>query len=264
MTDFNSKTVWITGASSGIGRDLALNIASESVTLILTARNKQKLDEVSRECDNRGAKTHVLPVDLTDEQAIMSIDESLVNRIDILIHCAGVSQRSLALETITRVNRELMEINFFAAVALTKRVLPGMCKRREGHIIIISSIVGKIGTPMRSGYAAAKHAVHGYFDSLRAELYPHNINVTIACLGYIKTDITMRSLTADGSAYNKIDDALHHGISVEKCSRQIVKAILNNTEEVIVSGIRERLGVLIKRLFPSFFSRIIRRIDATR
>jgi len=264
MTDFKGKTIWITGASSGIGKDLSLSISDQMVTLVLTARNKEKLDEVARECSRRGAKTHVLPLDLTDESSIMSAGEPFIGEVDILIHCAGVSQRSMAFETITKVDRELMEINFFSAVALSKRVLPGMRERQRGHIVVISSIVGKIGTPMRSGYAASKHALHGYFDSLRAELYRDKIKVTIVCPGYIKTDITLRSLTADGSFYNKIDAALHHGLPVEWCSRQIIKAILTNKEEILISGGKERLGVIIKRLFPSLFSKIIRNIDATK
>ncbi|MET0752565.1 MAG: SDR family NAD(P)-dependent oxidoreductase, partial [Pyrinomonadaceae bacterium] len=114
MTDFKDKTIWITGASSGIGRAISRAVAGETVTLILTARNEEKLNETAMECRRRGAKTSILPLDLTDENSIMTVDETIVNRVDILIHCAGVSQRSLAFETKTGVNRELMEINFFS------------------------------------------------------------------------------------------------------------------------------------------------------
>ncbi len=264
MTDFTKKTVWITGASSGIGKDLALHISNYQTKLILSARNQQSLEEVAHECRERGATAIVLPVNLEDEQAISAIDDAIIGDIDILIHSAGISQRSLGIGTSLTVNRRLMEINFFAALSLTKRVLPNMYKRQQGHLVIISSVVGKFGTPMRSGYAASKHAVHGYFDSLRAELHTKNIQVTLVCPGYIQTDITLRSLTADGSMYGKVDEALHQGVPVNICSQRIIKGICKNEEEFIISGAKERFAVFTKRFFPALFSKIICRIDTTK
>jgi dehydrogenase/reductase SDR family protein 7B len=261
MAYFINKKIWITGASSGIGKALALTLAADNISLILTARNIDALNEVVKACVIQGANAQLLALDLTDEHQINTIDDDICTGIDIIIHCAGVSQRSLALETNNSVNRQLMEINYFSIIALTQKILPSMCNRMNGQVVIISSVAGKIGTPLRSGYAGAKHALQGYFDSLRAELHHKNVSITIVFPGYINTDISMKSLTADGSQYNKIDRALSHGLPLEKCSQQIIHAIAKRKEEVIVSALKEKIGVIIKRLFPQLMSKIVRNLN---
>lgn len=262
MDYFKNKKVWITGASSGIGKALSQALAvEEDVTLILTARSEDALNELAQECQSKGAKTVVLPLDLTNEDGINAVDQSLCDSVDIIVNCAGFTQRSLVMDTQNSVNRELMEINYFAPIALTKKVLPSMCKRKSGHVIVISSVAGKIGTPLRSGYAGAKHAVQGYFDSLRAEMFKNNVAVTIIFPGYINTDISKNALVGDGSHYEKVDDAIQNGLPVDVCAQQIIASIAAQKEEVIVSELREKIGVLIKRFFPSVMSRMVRNLD---
>lgn len=262
MDYFENKKVWITGASSGIGKALAEALAEEEdVTLILTARSQEALNELATECEAKGAKTVVLPLDLTSEDSINAVERSICEDVDIIVNCAGFTQRSLVMDTQNSVYRQLMEINYFAPIALTKKVLPGMVERRNGHVVAVSSVAGKIGTPLRSGYSGAKHAVQGFFDSLRAEVFKHNIAVTIIFPGYINTDISKNALVGDGSHYDKMDEAVENGLSVEDCVRQIIAAISEQKEEVIVSEMREKIGVLIKRFFPRLMSQMMRKLE---
>jgi dehydrogenase/reductase SDR family member 7B len=178
--------------------------------------------------------------------------------IDIMLHNGGISQRSLVRETSIEVDRKLMEVNFFGTVALTKALLPHFLKRKSGHFAVISSLVGKFGSPYRSAYAASKHALHGFFDSLRAELFKENIAVTMICPGFIKTQVSVNALTADGSPLNFMDDAQANGMSAETCAHKIYNALHKQKEEVNIGG-KEILAVYVKRLFPSLFSKIIRK-----
>jgi short-subunit dehydrogenase len=152
-----------------------------------------------------------------------------------------------------------MEVNYFGAVALTKYLLPHFANRKQGHYVVVSSLTGIFGTAWRSGYAASKHALHGFFDAVRAEHYDDHIKVTMICPGFIETPITMSALTGDGSALNQMDHAQGQGMSAERCARRIVRAIEKNKEEVYI-GRKEVIGVYVKRFFPTLFSWLIRRV----
>jgi short-subunit dehydrogenase len=152
-----------------------------------------------------------------------------------------------------------MEVNYFGAVALTKFILPHFIDRKGGHFVNVSSLTGKFGTPYRSGYAASKHALHGFFDAVRAEHHADNIKVTMICPGFIHTPITFAALTGDGSALNKMDEAQYKGKPADWCANKIVSAIEAKKEEVYIGG-KEVWGAYIKRFFPSIFSRIIRKV----
>ncbi len=201
-------------------------------------------------------------MDLTELSTHASCTQTAVQlfgRIDILINNGGITQRSLVKDTIVDVDRKLMDVNYFGAVSLTKHLLPHFIKQNHGHYVNISSVTGKFGTPYRSGYAASKHALHGFFDTVRAEHFNDNIHVTMICPGFIHTPISLLAVTGDGSPLRKMDDAQHKGKSPEWCAQKIVKAIKNRKQEVYIGG-KEVLVVYIKRFFPRLFSMIIRKV----
>lgn len=260
------KVIWITGASSGIGEALAVELFKAGATIILTARNEKKLNEVKGKLDDiEQGRCHVVVCDVTKQKAIDQALEKvkqLVDRVDILVNNAGVSQRSDVLETEIAVYRELLEVNFFSAVAVTKGLLPWMISRGGGQIVVISSITGKYGFRMRSGYAAAKHALHGFFETMRAELHDQNVGVTMICPGRVQTDVSVHSLTGDGRQYGKMDKGQADGVPVERCARIIVRAIQCNRKEVFI-GFGERFLLVVKRVCPPLFYWIVNRASPT-
>lgn len=258
------KVVWITGASSGIGEALVYEYNKLGALLIISARNREELFRVKANCKNQ-INVHVLSFDLNETE---TLNEKAANalrifgRIDILINSGGISQRSLALETTLETEQKLLNVNFWGTVILSKAVLPSIIAQNSGSIVCISSLVGKFGTRYRSAYAASKHALHGYFDSLRIEIENPNIHIMLACPGFIKTNVTINAVTADGSKQGTMDDAQENGMLPEVCAKEIVKAINTKKEEVYIGG-RETRGVLLKRFFPKLFSKIIRKAKVT-
>src|SRR5215471_15702107 len=215
--NFQGQRIWITGASSGIGEALAHAFHRAGARLILSARREDELRRVQSQCGGK-ASAKILPLDVTQTSELpqkATAALAMFSGIDILVNNAGVTQRSLVKDTEIAVYRKLMEVNFFGAVALTKTVLPSMTEKKAGHIVVISSLVGKFGTPLRSGYAAAKHALHGFFDSLRAEVSDSGIKVLLVCPGYIRTDISLHALRGDGSPHAKMDSGQARGMPVE-------------------------------------------------
>ncbi len=226
----------------------------------MSARREAELNRVKEECGD-GDNILVLPFDLCGSDDFTPQCQAMLARfgkVDIVVHSAGVTQRSLAVDTDLAVVRHFMDVNFFGPVALTKAVLPSRLARRTGHLVVLSSLAGKFGTPLRSSYAAAKHALHGFFDSLRAEMTDAGIAVTIVCPGYIATDISLHSLVGDGSLYGKMDESQARGLPVDICAQHILSAIRRRKEEVLIGG-RETYAVYLKRFFPRLFSRFIRK-----
>jgi dehydrogenase/reductase SDR family protein 7B len=254
------KIAWITGASSGIGAALAPELFDRGATVILSARSASKLLEIKARLDQKApGRCIVVPFDVTSRISVQEACEQvkqLTGRVDILINNAGVSQRSYALSTSIEVDRALFEVNFFGAVTVTKGIAPLMVSQGSGHIVVISSMAGKYGFRMRSAYSASKHALQGYFETLRAELFHDHVQVTIVCPGRIKTDISIHSLTGDGKTYGKMDKGQEQGVSVEKCARIIVRAIEHNRKEIFI-GKRELLLLIIKRICPPLYYRIV-------
>ena len=199
---YQDKVVWITGASSGIGAALASAFAAREATLVLSARRRDRLEAVRTACTH--AERHrILPLDLTEAAAIPTAVDSVLSqqgRVDILVNNGGITQRSLVKDTRIEVDRRIMETNYFGAVALTKAVLPSMLACRSGDIVVVSSLIGHFSTPLRSAYAASKHALHGFFDALRAEVYADGLHVMLVCPGFVRTEISLHALTADGSS----------------------------------------------------------------
>lgn len=257
MQSSAQKVVWITGASSGIGKELALQYAASGAVVVLSARNRAKLQEVAEQCKN----AFVLPLDLADSVNFNALVQQVVaqfGHIDILVNNGGNSQRATADDTDIEVARQLMEINYFGPVALTKAVLPIMKKQGSGHIVVVSSIAGKFGFYLRSSYSAAKHALHGFFDSLRLEEERNGIKVTIVCPGKIQTNMSVNALKADGSKHAIMDRSQGEGMPAAECARKMIVAINQNKEEVLIGG-KETLAVKIRRLSPKLFGKIIRK-----
>jgi len=263
MTIIANSTVWIIGASSGIGKALAVDMAKLQANLIISSRNVNELEKVRDDCLVYTKNCIVLPLDLENNKSYSSeVDEVIkrFNTIDYLILNGGISQRSWLSETPLSIDRKLMEINYFGNISITKSVLPYMIKQKSGHIIVVSSIVGKFGFPLRSAYSASKHALHGFYETLRAEQKSNNINVTIAIPGRVNTNISKNAIIKDGSSYKKMDNGQAQGISAQSCSKQIIKAIKKNKKEVLVGG-KELTMVWIRRFFPFLFYRFATKIQ---
>jgi short-subunit dehydrogenase len=259
---FAGQTVWITGASSGIGAATAHAFAREGARLVLSSRRPSELENVRLACE-RAHEHLIAPLDLSRSETFPAIVTDVLGRcghIDVLINNGGVSQRSLALDATEETERALMEVDYFGQVALTKAVLPSMLARRAGHVVVISSVMGYLGTPGRSTYAAAKHALNGYFDSLRAELWRCGIHVTIVCPGYVRTAVSDNALGPRGGKHGRTDGTHTSGIAPEKCAAAILRGVAHRREEVYVGG-REVFGIYLKRFAPWLLSRIVRRMN---
>lgn len=264
MSALKNKIVWITGASSGIGEALAQAFAVEGAKLVLSARRLEELERVKKKLKLADEDVFVLPLDLTDTSKSESLAKQVIarfGRIDVLVNNGGISQRSLTKDTVLEIDRKVMEVNFFGTVAITKSVLPYMLQQKSGHIITISSIVGKFGFYLRSAYSASKHALHGFFDSLRLEVYKDNVQVMLVCPGKIKTNISINAIVGDGSQHNKMDESTENGISAEECARQIILGMKKNKEEIYIVK-KEAIALYLKRFFPRVFSKVIRKQKA--
>lgn len=263
--NFDHKIIWITGASSGIGKSLALELSKQQTKLILSSRNEKELNEVKDACE-QPENVKVLPLDLENYMSLSTkVAEALTlfGGVDMLFNNGGISQRSLAKDTSIEVDKRLMAINYLGTVALTKALLPHFIEKNSGHFVVITSIVGKIGTPLRSSYAASKHALHGFYDSLRAEVYQINIKVTIACPGFVQTNVSLNALTADGTQQNKMDAATKNGLTPEAFTKKLLKAVRQEKQEVYIGGFKEKLAVYAKRFLPKLLSKMIRKLAVT-
>jgi len=257
--DFQSRRVWITGASSGIGEALALAFHRAGAKLVLSARREDELRRVQSACGGE-PNTRVLPMDVTSAQELPEktrVALSTFGGIDILVLNAGITQRSRTRETDESVYRRLMEVNFFGPEAMARAVLPSMLEQKSGHMVVISSVAGKFGVPMRSGYSATKFALHGFFEALRAEEERNGVHVTLVCPGYIRTEISLSALRGDGREHAKMDSELARGMPADECARQILKGVAHKKKEIVVAAPREKALVYLKRFFPDLLTRMV-------
>jgi short-subunit dehydrogenase len=264
MSIYKDKVVWVTGASSGIGVEMVRQLAAKGAKVVLSSRNEDKLTEIKNTLTNPSSHL-VLPLDL-ENNASFDILALHVNdyfgRIDFLFNNGGLSQRSNARDTSIEVDRKIMEINYFGNVALTKAVLPFMERQKSGHIIVISSIAGKFGFFLRSAYSASKHALHGFYESLRLEEEEFGISVTIACPGKINTSISLNALDSSGEKHGEMDHNQETGMSAEECVSILLKAVEKNKKEVLI-GNKEIKAVTLKRFLPKLFWKVIKKQSAT-
>jgi short-subunit dehydrogenase len=258
-----SKVVWITGASSGIGESLVYAYCNYGYQVVASARREDTLNKVKAQSANP-SKVAVLPLDLQDTAGFKEKVDTVIGqfeKIDLVIHCGGISQRSLVKDTGLDVDRLLMEVNFFGTTALTKAILPFMLKRGSGHFAVVTSLTGKFGFKMRSAYAASKHALHGFFESLRLEEAPNGIKVTILCPGFIKTDISVKALDAEGKSTGEMDQNQAEGMDPEVCAEKIYHAIRKEKHEAYIGG-KEIMGVYLKRFLPKIFFKVASKKNA--
>lgn len=249
---FKDKVVWITGASSGIGEGLAYGFAAEGANLIISARRTAELERVKAGC--RGApEVLIVPFDMVDENGRARAVEAVLAHfgyIDIMVQNAGVSQRALAKDTSLAVDRTIMELDYFSVIALTKMILPSMIVRQAGHIVVTSSVAGKFGVPIRSAYCAAKHALHGFFDTLAVECAPYNLNVSLLVIAGVQTEVSQNALKGDGSAWGLMDDTQSRGMGVAECTRIILNGVAKKKREINVLVPPTGMFIWLKRFLP--------------
>lgn len=266
MIMYTGKTAWITGASSGIGEALATAFAAAGASVILSARREDELQRVKARCDDRspgGAEHLVLPLDITAYETLAPAVAAVIDRfghIDLLVNNAGIGQRSLCVETDMAVYRQIMDVDVLGQVALTRAVLPVMLEQGDGHIAVTSSVAGKVGVPYRTGYCAAKHAVVGFCDALRAEVSHQGVRVSTIVAGYIQTNISIHALKGDGSAFGYTDSAIAAGMDVDRAAAVILKGLHKGKPEIAVGDGPEMKALWLKRLFPGVVYRMTARL----
>lgn len=256
---YNNKTIWITGASSGIGEAMTYLFNENGAKVIISARRAGELERVQNQCKYpKNITCQVL--DVTDANAVESVARKLItafHKIDIVVLNAGISQRSEVKDTLLSVDRRIMEVNYFGAIQVAKALTPSMIQHQLGHFVVISSVSGKTGVALRSAYCASKHALHGFFDALRAELYQHNIKVTLICPGYINTDISKNALAGDGQNHGVMDKMQAKGLTAKKAAQKILTATRKGKREVAFGG-SEMMGIYLKRFAPGILARYLR------
>ena len=233
---FAGQTVWITGASSGIGAALAQAFAQRGARLILSGRRQDALEAVA---GSIGGESLLLPFEATDWPRLEAVTDrawSWRGGVDILVNNAGISQRSLAIDTRPDVYRRLIDTDLLAPIWLTQNLLPRMIERGAGHLVAISSVAGRVGVPLRTGYCAAKHGLLGYFDALRAEVErAYGISITTVLPGSVRTEVAANALLADGSRRGTSDVNIDAGMEPAACARKILAAIADGKREIVIA-----------------------------
>jgi dehydrogenase/reductase SDR family protein 7B len=263
MRDFAGKTVWITGASSGIGEALAYALARKGARLILSARQQTELERVRAACLNPD-QHQVLRVDLEAYEGLEKLADEVwesCGPIDCLVNNAGLSQRYLGIESSLALDERIMKVNFFGTTALTRPVLRKMLARGSGQIAVLSSVLGLYGIQTRTAYSASKHALRGYFNSLRNELVASPITISLIYPGYVRSKVSENALAADGAPYGKVDEGHKRAMSPADCAAQIVRALERDKAETIIAGPKEYLGVILSRYSPALFRHLSARMQ---
>ena len=264
--NWQGKTVWITGASSGIGRAAANLWAAKGARVIVSSRKKSSLqDVVDQWSTEQQQRSLVLPLDLSKSDELPSkVDAALTwaSTIDVMVHCGGISQRSTVLETDLEVDRRVMEVDYFGTLALTKALLPHFVEQKSGQFVVVTSLMGLFSSPLRSGYCGAKHALHGFFESLRAEHHDDGVGVTMVCPGFIHTNISLNAVVGDGSQQGTMDTKTGAGLSPEACAAKLVQAVEKRKAQVLI-GRFEIVGAYVKRFAPGLLRRIVRKAAVT-
>lgn len=256
--DFSDKTVWITGASSGIGAELAKQLNSFGSFVILSARRREKLKIIQNEL-KFPENSLIVELDLANSNSIKSAVEEINNlkQLDLLIHNAGIAQKGLAIENPMEIDRCIMETNYFGTVELTKEVMPIFLEQKQGWIAVVSSIAGVVGVPGRSAYAASKHALHGFFESLRAECIDCDLDITMIMPGFINTQITVKELKSDGTEYGEVERSHRLGMSAAECAKKIVRKLRKKRKNIIVGGF-EVTSIYLQRFAPNLYDFLIK------
>jgi short-subunit dehydrogenase len=255
------RLVWVTGACSGIGEALSYELSRRGADLVLSSNRPDALEDARQNCDR--PEDHVVqPLDLTEPSTLRDAAERVhddVGPVDILVNNAGIGHGGPAAKTDVDDVRQVMEINFFGTIQLTKAVLPRMQERQDGQIAVVSSIAGKVALPKASAYAASKHAVQAWFESLRAEVHDDGIQVTVACPGFTQTNIASNAVMADEESSEEVAELVEEGMPPGVCAEAVADAVEADTAEMTVAGWEEKLLVYMKRFTPSLFRGLARR-----
>lgn len=259
--------VVITGASSGLGKECARVFHAAGARLVLCGRDGARLQQVVQELTASSAGSQrqmhtpcTVVFDLADRDTVDRAAEEILKcygQVDVLINNAGISYRGNILDTDISVQRDVMETNYFGPIALTQALLPSMVRRRSGHIVVISSVQGKIAIPYRSAYAASKHATQAYFDCLRAEIERYGIQVTVVSPGYIRTNLSVNAVTGDGSKYGVLDKTTAAGRDPLDVARAVLRAVRQRSKDVVLAGPMPSLAIYIRTLWPALFFKIM-------
>lgn len=259
-TQFYDKTVWITGASSGIGECLAYEFSRLGARVILSARNLSELERVAKRCREITIHTdpdtiRIIPLDLSDSDTTMNTIRTALKstQVDILVNNAGMSQRSTCLETCESltVEKKVFELNVFGTFAATKAILPHFVAKKSGQIVVINSVSGLVGVPVRTSYCASKFALVGYFEALRAELAEYNISVTNIYPGYVRTNVSKNAINSEGSKFGKTDSEIENGMDPTQFAREAVRGIFSKEKELIIAPFKLRAAVFLKSFCPA-------------
>jgi len=265
------KVVLITGASSGIGESLAKHFYKAGCRLILASRRKHELERVKNDLVRLRTEGTVnvpaiLVLDVGDLNTIPGKSKEALDiygRVDILINNAGFTVRGSVEETEIDVHQQIMNVNYFGALALTRNLLPQMIGRQSGQIVFVSSVQGKISLPNRSAYSASKHAMQALADCLRAEIASKGIQVTLVSPGYVRTNLSLNALTGSGSLYGKMDEATAKGYSAEYVAERTFRAIMNGEKDVLIAPILPRIALRMRQLLPTLYFFIMARRAAS-
>jgi dehydrogenase/reductase SDR family member 7B len=247
MVDQSGKTAWVTGASSGIGEALVKAFVGAGGAAILSGRNVAELERVAAETGAPG-RCHILPFDTVDFDALpekVAAAIAVRGDVDVLINNAGISQRSLAIDTEFSVYDRIIEVDLLAPIALTQAILPHMLARGSGQYIMISSVAGKAGVPLRTAYCAAKHGLIGYSDALRSEIAGQGVKVLVVAPGSVRTNVSRNALNADGTVRGVSDAAIDNGIDPDEVARIIWDAVADGKREIVIAeGMEANIPIL--------------------
>ncbi len=263
--NYKGKTAWITGASSGIGAELAKQFAGEGARVIISSHEAEELEGVRKQLETISSDVHAVVFNLGNPDEVLSTAEKVLKdfgRVDILMNNGGISTRAMAIETPLEIDRRVMEIDYFSGVILTKALLPKMIENGYGHIGVTSTISGKFGFPLRSAYSAAKHALFGFYKSVWAENNKEGIRVTIFSPGRVRTNISLHALEKDGKEHGKMDPGQAKGITPEKCARKMIRSMKRNRKDVLIGG-TELVMVWIHKYCKPLYHRVVNRISST-
>ena len=255
---YQDKVIVITGASSGIGRELAHQLADRGAWLSLAARNAKRLEEAAAECRSRGGKAIVVQTDVSIPEQCENMIRRTVQefgRIDALVNNAGITMWAKFDEiTDLSILEQIMKVNYFGSMYCTHFALSHL-KQSQGQIVGISSLTGKAGVPTRSGYPASKHAMVGFFDSLRIEVAPFGVSVTMIYPGFVKSEVRARAFGPDGKPLETSPVQEGKVMTVEMCARLIVRAMERRQREEVMT-LRGKVGQWIKLIAPALVDRI--------
>lgn len=260
--NFSGKTFWITGAASGMGKAVSIELAQLGTRIIISDRDKEGLMATAKIITEAGSSCRIEQLDMANNSSISETAQRVINdgeKIAGLYQFAGISQRSLVVDTPIENDRKIMEVNFFGVITLCKAVLPSMIKNGEGQLAATSSIVGKFGFPYRSAYSSSKHALHGFFESLLSENSKHGIKVSMLIPGRVQTNISKFALNADGSEYGKLDAGQANGITAKKAAQKIVNGLKKEKKEIWVGG-KEMNMLHVRRFIPRLYYYLATRI----